>query len=171
LVRRLLQKHRGHGPQDHTVNNNAHVVRAAGAETYAGTTVTDTRNGVQTGFAPKIPFNTTDTRMSVRVWSPDAGIPVRLKVEDSTDPNKSVETEATVTTAAGWQTLTFDFATQATGTAALNLAHSYNKATIFFDFGRPKASAVAKTYYFDDLTFVPGAAGGGGGDAAPPHGL
>lgn len=138
-------------------NKVAKVVRAAGAETFAGTTITDTRGGVQTGFSPKIPFNTTDTRMSVRVWSPDAGIPVRLKVEDSADGNKSVETEATVTTAAAWQTLTFDFKTQATGTAALNLANNYNKATIFFDFGRAKASAVAKTYYFDDLTFVPGA--------------
>jgi hypothetical protein len=144
-------------------NKAARVVRAAGAETFAGTTITDTRGGVQRGFSPKIPFNTTDTRMSVRVWSPDAGIPVRLKVEDSTDPNKSVETEATVTTAAGWQTLTFNFATQATGTAALNLAFNYNKATIFFDFGRAKASAVEKTYYFDDITFVPGTPGGGGG--------
>lgn len=147
-------------------NQVAKVVRAAGAETYAGTTITDTRGGVQTGFSPKIPFNSTDTRMSVRVWSPDAGIPVRLKVEDAADPNKSVETETTVTAAAGWQTLSFDFATQATGTAALNLAYNYNKATIFFDFGRPKASAVAKTYYFDDVTFVPGAGGGGGGGGA-----
>ena len=144
-------------------NKVAKVVRAAAAETYAGTTVTDTVAGVQRGFSPKIPFNTTDTRMSVRVWSPDANIPVRLKVEDSADPNKSVETEATVTTAAGWQTLTFNFSNQATGTAALNLAYNYNKATIFFDFGRAKASAVQKTYYFDDLSFVPGAAGGGGG--------
>ena len=147
-------------------NKVAKVVRAAGAETYAGTTITDIRGGVQTGLSPKIPFNATDTRMSVRVWSPDAGIPVRLKVEDSADPNKSVETEATVTTAAGWQTLTFDFKTQAAGTAALNLGFNYNKATIFFDFGRAKAAAVAKTYYFDDLAFVPGAAAGGGGGAA-----
>ncbi len=145
-------------------NKVAKVVRAAGSETYAGTTVTATSAaGVQTGFSPKIPFNTTDTRMTVKVWSPDAGIPVRLKVEDSTDPNKSVETEATVTTASGWQTLTFNFATQAAGTSALNVAYNYNKATIFFDFGRAKASAVQKTYYFDDLTFLPGAAGGGGG--------
>ncbi len=146
-------------------NKVARVVRAAGAESYAGTTVTETRNDVQLGFATKIPFNTTDTRMSVRVWSPDAGIPVRLKVEDSTDPNKSVETEATVTTAAGWQTLTFNFANHVTGTAALNLAFNYNKATIFFDFGRSKATAVEKTYYFDDLAFVPGGGTGGGGTA------
>ena len=154
-------------PTDAT-NKVARVVRAAGAETYAGTTITETRGGVQLGFSPKIPFNTTDTRMSVRVWSPDAGIPVRLKVEDSTDPNKSVETEATVTTAAGWQTLTFNFASQAAGTAALNLAYNYNKATIFFDFNRAQSSAVEKTYYFDDLAFVAGSTGGGGCGTADP---
>ena len=150
-------------------NKVAKVVRAANAESYAGTTITATgAAGVQLGFSTKLPFNVTDTRMSVRVWSPDAGIPVRLKVEDSTDPTKSVETDATVTAAAGWQTLTFNFASQASGTAALNLAFNYNKATVFFDFGRAKASAVQKTYYFDDLTFVPGAAGGAGcGTAAP----
>jgi hypothetical protein len=144
-------------------NKVAKVVRAAGSETYAGTTITaSSAAGVQLGFSPKIPFNTTDTRMTVKVWSPDAGIPVRLKVEDSADSTKSVETEATVTTAAGWQTLTFNFANQAAGTSALNLAFNYNKATIFFDFGRAKTAAVLKTYYFDDLTFLPGAVAGGG---------
>ncbi len=152
-------------PTDST-NKVAKVVRAANSETYAGTTITATSAaGVQLGFLPKIPFNVTDTRMSVRVWSPDAGIPVRLKVEDSTDPNKSVETEANITVAAGWQTLTFNFAVQAAGTAALNVANNYNKATIFFDFGRAKAAAVQKTYYFDDLAFVAGAASGCGTSA------
>ena len=145
-------------------NKVAKVVRAAAAETFAGTTITATNAAnVQTGFAPKIPFNSTDRTMTVRVWSPDASIPVRLKVEDSTDPNKSVETEATVTTAAGWQTLSFNFANAATGTAPINLAYNYNKATIFFDFGRAKTAAVQKTYYFDDIAFVIG--GGGGGSA------
>ena len=60
-------------------NNVAKVVRAAGSETYAGTTITAAAG---LGFTPKIPFNANDTRMSVRVWSPDAGIAVRLKVED-----------------------------------------------------------------------------------------
>jgi len=143
-------------------NMVAKVVRAANAETYAGTTITATSAaGVQLGLAPKFPFTVSDTRMSVRVWSPDAGIPVRLKVEDAADSGKAVETETTVTTAAGWQTLTFDFATQAAGTPALNVAYNYNKATIFFDFGRAKTAAVQKTYYFDDLSFVAGAGGGG----------
>ena len=143
-------------------NKVAKVVRAAGSETYAGTTITAVTGTTQTGFNPKIPFNTTDTRMSVRVWSPDAGIPVRMKVEDHNDNTKSVETEVQTTTAGAWQTLTFDFKNQATGTAALNLGTSYDKATIFFDFGRAKTAAVQKTYYFDDIAFVPGTDTGGG---------
>ena len=135
-------------------NNVAKVVRAAGSETYAGTTITAAAG---LGFTPKIPFNANDTRMSVRVWSPDAGIAVRLKVEDHADATRSVETEVTTTVANAWQTLVFNFATPATGTAALNLASNYDKATIFFDFGRAKAASVLKTYYFDDITFVPGA--------------
>ena len=91
--------------------------------------------------------------MSVRVWSPDAGIQVRLKVEDAADPTKSVETEATTTVANAWETLTFDFANQAAGTAALNLAYTYNKISIFFNFGVTGATAGAKTYYFDDVAF------------------
>ena len=144
-------------------NKVAKVVRAAGSETYAGTTITaGSTPATQLGFSPKIPFNVTDTRMSVRVWSPDAGIPVRLKVEDHADPTRSVESETVVTTAAAWQTLTFNFAAgaQAAGTAAINLGFNYDKATIFFDFGRAKAASVQKTYYFDDVAFVPGAVAG-----------
>ena len=147
-------------------NRVARVVRAAGSEVYAGTTIT---GAAQLGFSPKIPFNATDTRMSVRVYSPDAGIPVRLKVEDHTDPTKSVETEAMVTAANGWQTLTFNFApgSQVAGTAAINFGFNYTKATIFFDFGRAQAQAVQKTYYFDDIAFVAGAPAGPCGGAAP----
>jgi Bacterial Ig-like domain len=135
-------------------NSVAKVVRAAASETYAGTTITAAAG---LGFAPKVPFNANDTRISVRVWSPDAGIPVRLKVEDHADPTKSVETDAMTTVAGGWQTLTFSFLNQAAGTAALNFASNYDKATIFFDFGRAKSSVAQKTYYFDDITFVTGA--------------
>ncbi len=134
-------------------NTVAKVVRAAGAETFAGTTITAAAG---LGFASRIPFTGSDTTMSVRVWSPDANIPVRLKVEDHADNTKSVETETTTTVAGEWETLTFNFANQATGTAALNLTFNYDKATIFFDFGRAPAAAVLKTYYFDDVTFVPG---------------
>ena len=55
----------------------------------------------------------------------------------------------------GWETLTFDFANQAAGTAALNLAYTYNKVSIFFNFGVTGAAAGAKTYYFDDVALNP----------------
>ena len=138
-------------------NKVARVNRSATALVYAGTTVSTGANfSVGT-----IPFTASATSMTVRVWSPDAGIPVRLKVEDAADGTHSVETEATITTAGGWQTLTFNFANPVTGTTALNLAFTYNKVSIFFDFGVDGATAGAKTYYFDDLSFV----GGGGGAA------
>jgi hypothetical protein len=122
----------------------------SGVPFYCGTTVVTVANG---GFMP-IPFTSSATRMSVRVWSPDVGIPVRLKVEDIADGTKSVETEAT-TTVVGWQTLIFDLANAASGTPVLNLDTTYNKATIFFDFGRV---GTGKAYYFDDITFITGTA-------------
>ncbi|WP_241321771.1 hypothetical protein, partial [Belliella aquatica] len=149
-------------PTDAT-NKVVKVVRSNTAATFAGTTVTDVVNGVQTGFATRIPFTATNTRMSVRVWSPDAGIQVRLKVEDFQDPTKSVETEATTTVAGQWETLTFNFANQATGTEALNLNNNFNKATIFFNFGVNGQTAGEKTYYFDDMAFVTGGNEGGDG--------
>ncbi|NCN72178.1 MAG: hypothetical protein GW907_13790, partial [Betaproteobacteria bacterium] len=62
---------------------------------------------------------------------------------------------ATTTVAGGWQTLTFNFASQAAGTAALNPAFTYNKASIFFNFGKTGALGGGGTFYFDDLTFIP----------------
>jgi len=92
---------------DPTDPNNTVVqsIKTAGAETWAGTTASDA------GIAMPIPFTATNTKMTVRVWSPDAGIPVRLKVEDKTDDTKSVETEAMTTMAMAWETLEFDFST------------------------------------------------------------
>ena len=130
-------------------NKVGRVVKpGSGVPFYCGSTVITVPNG---GFTA-IPFTNSATTLTVRVWSPDVGIPVRLKVEDIANGAKSVETEA-ITTVAGWQTLTFDFANAASGTPVLNLSTTYNKATIFFDFGRIGSG---KTYYFDDITFVSG---------------
>ncbi len=138
-------------------NKVAKVIKTNTAELWAGTTITALNGTTQTGFGTNIPFNNCSTKMSVRLWSPHAGIQVRLKVEDKADPTKSCETEATVTTANGWQTLEFNFANQATGTAALNFTFNYNKASIFFNFGVTGATAGERIYYFDDVQFVPGA--------------
>lgn len=131
-----------------STNKVVKSIKTAGAELWAGTTV-----GQPEGFASRIPFKTGSTKMSVRVWSPLANIPVRLKVEDATDPTISVETEATVTEASKWVDLVFDFSKQATGTAAINFDYNYTKASIFFNFGKTGAESGERTYYWDDLSF------------------
>ncbi len=114
-----------------------------GAETWAGTTMSTTA-----GFASKIPFSATATQMTVRVYSPAAGIRIRLKAEDRTNNTKSVETEAVTTVANAWETLTFDFANQAAGTAAINYTFTYDMASIFFDFN---TAGNGKIFYWDDV--------------------
>jgi uncharacterized repeat protein (TIGR03803 family) len=138
----------------------ARVVKSATAALSAGVTVsTGVNNTVDT-----IPFTATSTRMKVRVYSPRAGIPVRLKVEDAAEPTHSVETEALTTQVNTWETLTFDFANQVAGTAALNLAYTYNRLSIYFDYGKTGAAGGSGTFYFDDVLFD---ASGGGSSFEP----
>ncbi len=132
-------------------NKVAKTIKTDAAETWAGTTV-----GGNVGFTTPIPFTEDQTLMTVAVWSPDAGIPVRLKVEDAGDPTKSVETEAMTTLAEQWETLIFDFSNEAPGTAEINFSYNYNKASIFFNFGTPGSVAGEKTYYWDDMDFAGG---------------
>jgi hypothetical protein len=119
------------------------TTKPTGAETWAGTTI-----GTPTGFASKIPITATSTTMSVRVYSPAVGLKIKLKIEDKTDPNKSVETDVLTTKANEWETMVFDFSNQATGTPALNASLTYDKASIFFDFG---TAGSGKVFYWDDV--------------------
>ncbi len=73
-----------------------------------------------------------------------------------------METDAVTTKANPWETLTFDFANEATGTAELNLTYNYNRLIIFFNFGVTGAAAGAQTFYFDDVLFVTGSSGPSG---------
>src|SRR5512137_906060 len=148
-------------------NTVARVVKAANAELWAGTTVSTKANSA----VPRIPFTATETKMRVRVYSPKAGIVVRLKVEDAADPTHSVETEAVTTKANAWETLTFDFSKPVAGTAALNLSYKYNRLIIFFNFGKAGAAAGAQTYYFDDVLFATGSgtSSGNTGTCAAPN--
>ena len=122
------------------------IVKTNQAATWAGTTI-----GTPSGFATNIPFSLTNSVMTVKVWSPQAGIPIRLKVEDSNDNTHTCETE-TNTTISGWQVLEFDFTNQAPGTESLSTGlgygWTYNMASIFFNFG---TEGSGETYYFDDV--------------------
>ncbi len=119
------------------------TTKVNGAETWAGTTI-----GTSTGFATAIPLTAASSQMSVRVYSPAAGIRVLLKVEDHTNGQRSVETFATTTMAGEWETLIFDFNNQAPGTAAFNATYTYDMASIFFDFGN---TGNGKVFYWDDV--------------------
>jgi len=134
-------------------NTVAKVIKTSAAATWAGTTI-----GTDLGFATNIPITLTNSKMTVRVWSPTAGTPIRLKIEDANDNSHTCETETNTTVAAGWETLEFDFVNQATGTESLSVGLSngwvYNKASIFFNFGTDGATAGEQTYYFDDVLFV-----------------
>lgn len=103
------------------------------------------------GLANAIPFAQGSTIMSAMVYSPDSGIAVRLKVEDSNNGQISVETEATTTVANAWETLTFDFANQVSGTAAINFTNTYDKVVIFYDFFNNPSTT--KSYYVDSVYF------------------
>lgn len=133
-------------------NNLVRVTKPMGAASWAGTTI-----GTPSGFATDIPLSLTESVMSVRVWSPTSGTPIRLKVEDSDDPTHTCETEVNTTIAMGWETLYFDFSNEAPGTSALSfgLANgwTYNMASIFFNFGTDGNTAGETTYYFDDVVF------------------
>jgi Secretion system C-terminal sorting domain len=134
-----------------STNKVVRVIKSATADSFAGTTITGL---AETGFSSKIPFTVSATKMSVRIWSPNAGIKVRLKIEDHTNSAINCETEATVTTASKWQTLEFDFANKVAGTPDLDITKNYDKATIFFNFGVAGSVAGLKTYYFDDVKFI-----------------
>jgi hypothetical protein len=133
-------------------NQVARVNRSAMAKTFAGTVVaTDL-----CGPPADIPLDPASPQMTARVYSPAAGMPVRLKVEDASDPNISVETEATTTVANAWETLTFDFTNHAMGTRAFDPAATYEIVVIFFNFGTAGATAGAQTFYFDDIDVIRG---------------
>ncbi len=132
---------------DPTDSTNTVVSVIKGNETWAGTTITSA--------TVIYPLTATETIMTVRVWSPEAGITVRLKLEESGDDTHTVETDAITTKAQEWETLTFDFSNEATNdgnpTNPLNTEYVFDKLSIFFNFGSAGSS---ETYYFDDVTFV-----------------
>jgi len=124
------------------------TIKTSGSALWAGTTI-----GTSSGFSSVIPFTASNRKVYVKVWSPDAGIPVRLKVEVVGTPTQSCETQ-TNTTVVGWQTMEFDFNNQASGTAIFNPAFNFNMMSIFFNFGTDGATAGEKIYYFDNVSYA-----------------
>ena len=120
-------------PDPSGINTSATVVqffKEPGAEVYAG--------GILELGSP-IDF-TEFQAISIKSWSPAAGLTVKLKLENGTDPNISAEIDAITTAVNTWEVLNFDF----TGFTD----QEYSKLVIFFDFGNP---GTGTTSYFDDI--------------------
>jgi len=134
-------------PTDPT-NTVLRQIQPSGAQTWAGTTMGDT------GLANPIPLTASNLTMTARIWSPNAGTPILLKVEDKDDPAIFIETQTNTTVAGGWQTLTFDFGNPGPNTLPFNASATYNKISIFCDFGN--AAKSGETYYIDDVMMAGG---------------
>tara|TARA_B100000795_G_scaffold194102_1_gene148354 strand:- start:11104 stop:12681 length:1578 start_codon:yes stop_codon:yes gene_type:complete len=120
-------------PDPSGINTSATVAqffKEPGAEVYAGSIL-------ELGA----PIDFTDFQgFTIKTWSPAAGLTVKLKLENGTDPNISAEIDAITTTANAWEEVNFDF----TGLTE----QEYSKVVIFFDFGNP---GTGTTFYFDDI--------------------
>ncbi|MEO0424067.1 MAG: hypothetical protein AAF184_17145, partial [Pseudomonadota bacterium] len=136
------------------------VNRSDAAETFAGTVISTGPNET-VGI---IDIDPDAPAMTVRVYGPQAGAQVRLKIENSADAAISVETEATTTLVDGWETLTFNFLNQAEGTAAFDPAAIYDRVVLFFNFGATGADVGAQTWFADDIDVGGDIGGDDGGD-------
>jgi hypothetical protein len=107
------------------------LTKGNGAQTWAGSFIELTN-----------PINFTSMKkIKMKVWSPQAGIIAKMKLENLANANINIERDANITLANGWQELTFDF----TGISTTN---TFQRVVVFFAFGNAGNGA---TYYFDDI--------------------
>ena len=99
-----------------------------------------------------IPLTTDRKTITARVYSPTAGIPMVLKLEDANGA-ASAETPASSLVMVGWQTLSWVF-------NGLDASKSYSKIVLLPKLGTVDA-APGVSYYFDDIT-LPAATGTSG---------
>ena len=81
------------------------------------------------------------TKIKMKVWSPAAGITVKMKLENLATSSINIERDAVTTVANGWEELTYDF-------SGIVNSNNYQRLVVFFDFGNAGTGA---TYYFDDI--------------------
>ena len=124
-------------PAPNSVNSSSRVgqyTKIAGSESWAGTVAV---------LNEDIDFSGSNL-LSVDVYSPQAGIPVLLKVENETDANIFAEAVTNTTLSNQWERLVFEMPVDA--------AQTYGKVVLFFNFNIP---GTGETYYFDNIQKVP----------------
>ena len=147
-------------PPNGALNRVVKIVKGAGGDCWAGTTMSV---GAKASIG-SLPFSASATSVTVQIYVPIANLTIKLKVEDANNAGVSVETDV-LATAAGWQTLTFDFAKQAAGTAALDPTKTYNKMSIFSGWtcNGTGSDPGSNAFYVGPIVFL-----GASGPAAPP---
>ncbi len=125
--------------------------KPAGAQTFAGGSLTLSGPIDWTG----------GTTVTLKAWSPRAGVNFLVKIEDTTSPpdgngNPTVfaEVQATTTVANQWEELSFDM----TSFGAFSTDIDYNRIVVFPDFG---AAGAGELFFVDDLATTTGGGGGG----------
>lgn len=94
-----------------------------------------------------IDFSST-TKISVKVYSPKAGIPVLMKLENNTDSGINSEISVTTTKENQWEELVFDFSK-----VGIDTSQEYGKVIMFFEFpGELRGDG--SIYYYDDIQLI-----------------
>ncbi|WP_130735216.1 hypothetical protein [Flavobacterium sp. J27] len=115
----------------------ARLTKSNGSEVWAGSLIE---------LGEPIDFSTMQ-KIKIKSWAPQAGIVVKMKLENLLDSNINVEVDATNTVANAWEELVFDF-------SGVNNGNNYQRVVIFYDFGNTGTGA---DYYFDDIELTSGA--------------
>lgn len=128
-----------------TTSNVLEIQKPAGSQVWAGASMP---------LDNPIDFATNGTTLTIKVWSPRAGVPFLFKTEDPSSPpdgngNPTVFAEviATTTKANEWEELSFDMTTYGGFSTTIN----YENAIIFPDFGN---MGQGESFYFDDIEFA-----------------
>ena len=137
-----------------TSANVTAITKNAGAEVWAGASLN--LNGA-------IDWSV-GTTIKMDVWSPRAGTPILLKLEDSSTNTGSgastfAEVSASTTQAGMWETLYYDM-TGANGGFATTT--TYDAVVVFPDFG---TNGGGETFFIDNIEVTADNGGGGGNDA------
>ena len=114
-----------------TSTNVGQLLKLNGSETWAGSFLT---------LDEPVDFSSLNN-IAVDVWTSEIGEVVKLKLENSANPDINTEVDMTTTVNQGWETLIYDF-------SASDLSQQYDRVVIFFDFGNVGDDT---SYYFDNI--------------------
>jgi hypothetical protein len=109
-------------------------IKTVGAQFFAGTVIP---------LEAPIDFSSTQ-KISIKVFSPKANIPIRLKLETSNGGSEFVELDRNTTVTNQWEEIVWDF----TGDPQIGL--DFVQIVLFFEFV-VDLPGDGSTYYFDDI--------------------